>query len=35
MYSVPSRYLLRGAFCAGLYDVKFRYERICSVNLQN
>jgi len=31
LYSAPSRYLLRGALCAG-YDVKYRYERIFSVN---
>src|SRR6218665_641807 len=30
--SAPSRYLLRGALRAGLYDVKCCYERVFSIN---
>ena len=35
LYSAPSRYLLRSALCAGLYDVKYRYEQIFSVSSQD
>jgi len=32
LYRTSSRYLLRGARCTGLYDVKCHYERIIIFN---
>jgi len=32
LYSKPSRYLLKGAFCAVLYDVKYHHKQKCSIN---
>lgn len=31
--SSNARYLLLGTLCTSLYDVKYHYEQICSINI--